>query len=283
MHILGRAGLNSEMPTLQLTASSSLIVKQEGGTRLQGVNKKSEPGKPLITVITVVFNGAATLENAIQCVARQTYDNVEYVIIDGASADGTLDIIKKYEHTIDYWLSEPDCGIYDAFNKAISRVSGEYYLVLGCDDELFDDAIQQVVNTQLRHSGADFVVASMWLGNKLRKGMRPRKGWLGAHAMVNGHSVGMLIRTRVHDQLGPYSTRYTLCADGLFIKKLFYSGLRGVESNVVMGRFATGGVSNSNLVRGLCEGFQVQLETEKHKFLQVLIFIARLIKNFPRL
>lgn len=101
--------------------------------------------------------------------------------------------------------------------------------------------------------------------------------------MVNGHSVGMVIRTRVHDQLGPYSTRYTLCADGLFIKKLFYSGFRGVESDVVMGRFATGGVSNSNLARGLCEGFQVQLETEKHKFLQVLIFIARLIKNFPRL
>src|SRR3569832_1267541 len=143
MHILGRAGLNSEMPTLQLTASSSLIVKQEGGSRLQGVNKKSEPGKPLLTVITVVFNGAATLENAIQRVARQTYDNVEYVIIDGASADGTLDIIKKYEHTFVYWLSAPDCWIYEAFNISISSLSKKDYLVLGGDDELFDDAILQ--------------------------------------------------------------------------------------------------------------------------------------------
>src|SRR3569832_1036414 len=158
MHILGRAGMNSEMPTLHLSASSSLIVIQEGGTRLQGVNKKSEPGKPLITVITVVFNGAATLENAIQCVARQTYDNVEYVIFDGASADGTLDIIKKYEHTIDYWLSEPDCGIYEAFNKAISRVSGEYYLVLGCDDELFVVVFFLVVFFQLCFFGVVFVV-----------------------------------------------------------------------------------------------------------------------------
>jgi glycosyltransferase involved in cell wall biosynthesis len=266
-----------------MTASSSMTVKLEGGTRLQGVNRKSEPGKPLITIITVVFNGSATLENTIRCVARQTYDNVEYIIIDGASADGTLDIIKKHEHIIDYWLSEPDCGIYDAFNKAISRASGDYYLVLGCDDELFEDAIQQVVNTKLKYADVDFVVASMWLGNKLRKGMRPHMGWLGAHAMVNGHSVGMLIRTKVHDQLGLYATRYALCADGLFIKKLFSSGFRGVESDVVMGRFSTGGASNSNIARGLCEGFLVQLETEKHYFLQVLIFIVRLIKNCPRL
>lgn len=258
-------------------------MKQEGGARLRGVTKHTEPGRPLITVITVVFNGAVTLENTIQCVIGQTYGNVEYIIIDGASTDGTLDIIKKHEYAIDYWLSEPDCGIYDAFNKAISRACGDYYLVVGCDDALFEDAIKQVVDTRLSHIDADFVVASMWLGDRLRKGMRPSMGWLGAHAMVNGHSVGMLIRTKVHDQLGPYSTRYTLCADGLFIKKLFSSGCRGVESDVVMGRFATGGASNSNLARGLCEGFLVQLETEKHKFLQILIFIVRLIRNFSRL
>lgn len=283
MRGLGGVVLNSEMPKLRMAADSSVTVKQEGGARLRGVNKQTEPGKPLVTVITVVFNGAATLENTIRCVIGQTYDNVEYIIIDGASTDGTLDIIKRYEYAIDYWLSEPDCGIYDAFNKAISRACGEYYLVVGCDDELFEDAIKKVVDTRLSHIDADFVVASMWLGDRLRKGMRPKMGWLGAHAMVNGHSVGMLIRTKVHDRLGFYSKRYALCADGLFIKKLFSSGLRGVESDVVMGRFATDGASNSNLARGLCEGFLVQLETEKHKFLQVLIFIARLIKNFSRL
>src|SRR3569832_2421231 len=120
MHILGRAGLNSEMPTLQLTASSSLIVKQEGGTRLQGVNKKSEPGKPLITDITDVFNGAATLENAIQCVARQTYDNVEYVIIKKKKTKNTKKKNKKKKQTNKKKQNEPDCGIYEAFNKAIS-------------------------------------------------------------------------------------------------------------------------------------------------------------------
>ena len=265
------------------SAACRIPVRLEGGARLRGVNKKSESGKPLITIITVVFNGAATLEKTIQRVIGQVYDNFEYIIFDGASTDGTVDIIKQYDHAIDYWLSEPDCGIYDAFNKAIRQAKGDYYVVVGCDDELFESGIKEVVETRLRHGNVDFVVASLWVGNRLRKGMRPKMGWFGAHAMVSGHSVGMLIRTKVHEQLGFYSTRYPLCADALFIKKLFSSRFLGAESDVVMGRFATGGVSNSDPARGLCEGFQVQLETEKSKLLQVLIFVARLVKNFHRL
>lgn len=257
-------------------------VKNEGGLRLQGVRKTSEAGKPLISVITVVFNGVSTMEKAIQSVLGQTYGNVEYIIVDGGSSDGTLDIIKKHENAIDYWVSEPDGGIYDALNKAIGLANGDYYVVVGSDDELFADGIKQVVDTRLAGGGVDFVVASMFLGNRLRTGMRPKRGWLGAHAMVNGHSVGMLIRTKVHEKIGLYSTSYKLASDALMIKKLFYSGLRGVASDVIMGRFGLEGASNSNLGRGLCEGFLVQIETEKFKSLQVLIFIARLFKNMFR-
>lgn len=254
-------------------------MKSEGGLRLQGVSKTSETGKPLITVITVVFNGAATMEKAIQGVLGQTYDNVEYIIVDGGSSDGTLDILKKHERAIDYWVSEPDGGIYDAINKAIGLSSGDYYVVVGSDDELFPDGLQQVVEAHLAGGWVDFVVASLFLGSRLRTGMRPKRGWLGAHAMVNGHSVGMLIRTKVHKKIGLYSTSYRLASDALMIKNLFYSDLRGVASDVIMGRFGLEGASNSNLGRGLCEGFLVQIETEKFKSLQVLIFISRLFKN----
>lgn len=89
----------------------------EGGLRTTGYFKQSLPDKPLITVITVVFNGDQHLEETIQSVINQTYDNVEYIIIDGGSIDGTVDIIRKYERQIDYWVSEPDGGIYDAMNK----------------------------------------------------------------------------------------------------------------------------------------------------------------------
>jgi len=257
----------------------------EGGLRTQGYFKTSLKDKPLITVITVVFKGEQFLEKAILSVINQTYDNVEFIIIDGGSTDATLDIIRKYEHAIDYWLSEKDGGIYDAFNKAIRVSSGEYYLVLGSDDLLFPDAIASLVNSngRLQGSEVDYVVAAMYLGKSLRRGMRSNLTWLGAHAMVTGHSVGMLIKTSIHLSLGLYSTRYKLASDALFIKHLFTSQFEGIESDIVMGRFALGGASNSNIALGLCEGFLVQHETERFKIFQILFFIARLLKNIKNL
>jgi glycosyltransferase involved in cell wall biosynthesis len=254
----------------------------EGGLRTKGCFKQSYTDKPLITIITVVFNGEKFLEKAIQSVINQTYDNIEYIIIDGGSTDGTLDIIRKHEHAIDYWVSENDGGIYDAFNKAITVSLGDYYNIIGSDDVLFRESIKQVVDTQLKNTKVDFVVASLFLGEKLRTGMRPRMGWLGAHAMINGHSVGMLVRIKAHNVVGLYSAAYQLSADALFIKKMFNSHLRAAQSDVVMGIFSIDGVSNTNIAQGLCQNFLIQLETERFKFLQVIIFIARLIKNISR-
>ena len=107
--------------------------KGEGGLRTKGYFKRSydqESGLsdnlhlPLVTIITVVFNGEKYLEQTIQSIISQTYDNVEYIIIDGGSTDGTVDIIRKYEEVIDYWVSEPDAGISDAMNKGISLATG---------------------------------------------------------------------------------------------------------------------------------------------------------------
>jgi glycosyltransferase involved in cell wall biosynthesis len=110
----------------------------EGGLRTKGHFKKSFNDKPLISIITVVFNGREHLEQTIQSVLKQSYDNVEYIIIDGGSTDGTTAVIKKYEHAIDYWVSEPDGGIYDAMNKGIDVASGEWLYFLGAGDAFYD-------------------------------------------------------------------------------------------------------------------------------------------------
>lgn len=107
---------------------------ENGGTRTKGITKKTSNNEPLLSVITVVYNGERTLEQTILSVLNQTYENVEYIIIDGASKDHTLDIIKKYEDKIDYWQSETDKGIYDAMNKGISLASGDYICLLNADD-----------------------------------------------------------------------------------------------------------------------------------------------------
>jgi glycosyltransferase involved in cell wall biosynthesis len=88
----------------------------------------------LISIVTVVYNGGEYLEKTIQSILNQTYDNVEYIVIDGGSTDRTLDIIKKYEDKIDYWISEKDSGIYDAMNKGIKLSQGNYLLFLNAGD-----------------------------------------------------------------------------------------------------------------------------------------------------
>lgn len=122
---------------------------QTGGLRTKGITKTSSESQPLITVVTVVYNAESTLEQTILSVINQTYDNVEYILVDGASTDGTLDIIKKYEDKIDYWISEPDKGIYDAMNKGIDLASGDFLVFLGADDLLFDAYVFQNISNRM--------------------------------------------------------------------------------------------------------------------------------------
>lgn len=105
----------------------------------------------LISVITVSYNAASTIEQTILSVINQKNIDFEYIIIDGGSIDGTLDIIKKYQHKISFWLSEPDKGIYDAMNKGVKCSKGEYIYFLGADDVLinefvFDQASEFLIN-----------------------------------------------------------------------------------------------------------------------------------------
>ncbi len=110
-----------------------------GGLRTNGILKKSEKNKPLVTIITVVYNSEAVLEKTIQTVINQSYSNIEYIILDGASTDKTLEIIKKYNDKIDYWCSESDNGIYHAMNKAIKIANGDYLNFLNAGDYLYNN------------------------------------------------------------------------------------------------------------------------------------------------
>jgi len=91
-----------------------------GGLRMNGFVKRSRPGLPLVTVATVSYNAAADIEDTIRSVLNQTYDNVEYLVIDGGSTDGTVDIIRAHEHAIDLWICEPDRGSFDAHAPGIA-------------------------------------------------------------------------------------------------------------------------------------------------------------------
>ncbi|GHV05516.1 glycosyl transferase [Spirochaetia bacterium] len=114
---------------------------QSGGLRTKNIFKQSRDNKPLITVITVVYNGKDTLEDTILSVIHQTYENTEYIIVDGSSSDGTLDIIKKYEDKIDYWISEPDEGLYYAMNKGIDLARGKWLNFMNSGDLFYNNTV----------------------------------------------------------------------------------------------------------------------------------------------
>jgi len=122
----------------------------EGGLRTKGYFKHSYSDKPLISIVTIVYNGQEYIEQTILSVLNQSYDNVEYIIIDGGSKDDTLSIIKKYADGIDYWVSESDEGISDAFNKGIRCCSGEIIGFINADDYYEENSFSCIINAYIK-------------------------------------------------------------------------------------------------------------------------------------
>lgn len=115
------------------------------------LKKENQYSNSLVTVITVSYNAHSTIEQTILSVIGQTYSNIEYIIIDGGSTDGTLDVIKKYANKISYWISEPDKGIYDAMNKGIDLAKGLWINFMNSGDIFFDkNVISNIMKCDLR-------------------------------------------------------------------------------------------------------------------------------------
>lgn len=137
-----------------------------GGTRTKNIQKTSRSNKPLITVVTVVYNGKETLEETVLSVLNQSYDNIEYIIVDGGSIDGTLDIIKKYEEKIDYWISESDKGVYDAMNKGIDLTTGEWINFMNSGDCFFDNYVLSNINFSAICQDKKFIYSDFYMKSK---------------------------------------------------------------------------------------------------------------------
>ena len=126
--------------------------KTQGGLRRKGIIKKNSDNQPLISIVTVVLNGEHYIEQTIQSVINQSYENLEYIIVDGCSSDGTLDIIKKYEEAIDYWISCHDKGLSDAMNRAANLCEGSYLAYLHSDDLFISsNFVEQIAETIIKN------------------------------------------------------------------------------------------------------------------------------------
>ncbi|MBN1005321.1 glycosyltransferase family 2 protein [Amphritea pacifica] len=176
--------------------------------------KKSVVSHPLITVVTVVYNGEDFIEETIRSVINQTYDNVEYIIVDGGSTDSTLDIIRKYDHAIDYWISEEDDGIYDAWNKAIKLSNGDWIAFLGADDTLYKKALSNYVDL-IKGSDLNYVSARVNLigVNGYIRTIGSKFDADKISKSMNVAHVGSLHSRKLFEQCGCFSLKYKIVSD----------------------------------------------------------------------
>jgi len=208
--------------------------------------KNNNPSLPLISVITVVKNGAATLRDTLESVYSQTYANIELIVIDGGSDDGTVDILREHDERIDIWVSEPDGGIYDAMNKALDMASGKYVHFLNADDHYtFSRALELVIDA-FQTQQARFVHANVLMLND-KKGF----GWV-RHSNVSRYyymfkgipQQAFFYEKSLFDDFGKFDTSYPVVADLEFLLRMTMKhGVRGRYLNSPAVVFLSGGVS----------------------------------------
>lgn len=232
--------------SLELSISS----RTEGGLRTHGYFKSNLVEHPLVTIITVVYNGKKHLKETIVSVLSQTYDNIEYIVIDGGSTDGTLNIISKYDFAIDYWLSEKDDGIYDAMNKGISLSTGEFIGILNSDDLIYPETVKNVISAFKEKSIAEFTFGKVELATEegkvygISKSLPEKKitDFTKDISMPFPHMT-MYVKRKLYKSIGLFNTKYKLSADYDFSLKLLKQEISSVELIEPIGFFRRGGRS----------------------------------------
>ncbi|NRQ42225.1 glycosyltransferase [Rheinheimera sp. YQF-2] len=233
-----------------------------------------------ISIITATYNSAACLPNLISSLKAQTHKDFDWVVVDGGSTDGTRDLLEESKVGLNVkFISEPDFGIYDALNKGIKLLSSDYYLVVGSDDVLSPNCIEQYSKAIKEHKEVDFVTGNVKYGNRTLTVKSASSAISGAWSFVTCHSVGLVVRRSLHEQFGYYSRYFPIAADQLFIKKAVLGGAKVKTLNFIAGEFGQDGLSSSNVLGHITETFRVQYETERFKTLQIMLFVMRLVKN----
>jgi glycosyltransferase involved in cell wall biosynthesis len=243
------------------------------------LSKGSTSNMPTISVITVTLNCESLLPRLVRSLLSQDDQDFEWVIVDGKSTDRTLEIATQFPRARTRIVSEPDFGIYDALNKGVRAARGDYYLVIGADDELYEHAI-----SSFRRAAAenDWDIITAFVDTDSAT-LRPMRGgrWLRAgNAFVSSHAVGSLIRRELHTRCGYYSNRYVNCADMHFIlSAVSKANARIGAVTFTAGRYCNSGVSTVDRICSQSDVFRIQLTFGESRALQFGLYILRLLRT----
>ncbi len=205
-----------------------------------------------VSIITSVYNNKETIKDAIESVLSQTYKNIEYIIIDGASTDGTVEIIKGYEDKINKFVSEPDKGIYDGLNKGINITSGDIIGFLHSDDVYMNnEVIEKVVETFKKYNCdgvyGDLVYVSkssdkvirFWKSGEFSVD-KLKKGWMPPHPTL-------FLKREIYEKYGLFDLSFKIAADYDFMLRVLKNNLKLYYIPEVLYKMRIGGESNKSL------------------------------------
>jgi len=240
--------------------------------------------KKLLSIITVVKNDVNNIESTIKSILCQKYKDVEYIIIDGKSNDGTDLILKKYKTKIDKMISSKDRGIYDAMNKGIKISSGKYVGFCNCGDTLKKNSLKIITN--FLKQDIDVLFATV------------KRNYLGATVIKSGfnlfrlnynfdfatsHSTGFYIKKRFHESVGLYDIKFKCSADYDFYLRLFKNKNLKIEktsNNKIFGEVKSGGFSSTlSSLEHLNEETKIRLKNKQNILLIAIIYINTFFKN----
>ena len=248
----------------------------DGGLRLQGKYKKDTDDKPLITYITVVYNRVNTLLRCMESIWSQDYDNIEYIVVDGGSTDGTVDLIKSHEDYIDYFISQKDSGIYNAMNKGISLASGRFICFMNSDDICTPIAGKTIAQHYLNDK-ADLINGRINLRDKSGN-ISPAK--FRTKILIRDNVIryegiyhqALYSSAEVFNKVGLFDETYSSAADLKWVNDCKNWGYKISLIDEILAVFSLGGLSDENRensVRETCliflERYPVLNETVMHQ------------------
>lgn len=235
-----------------------------------------------VSIITIAYNSSQTINETVESVFKQSYDDIEYIVIDGQSADNTVEIIKSYGDNISKYISEKDNGIYDAMNKGVKLAKGDIIGFINADDKLnSNDCISEIVKVFQIHN-ADVVygdkiytesnntdkVVRYWKAGEYNKN-NFKKGWMPPH-------LSTYIKRGFYEKYGKFRTDFKIAADyELMFRFMYKYNAKSKYLPKVIARMRAGGISNKSLKNILISNYEVYKSWRVNGFIVSPLIIAR--------
>jgi glycosyltransferase involved in cell wall biosynthesis len=240
---------------------------------------------PLVSVITVVLNGAKTLEHCVESVVEQDYPNIEHLVVDGGSSDNTVDILKRIDTHVDRWISEPDRGISDAYNKGIALSHGEIIGLLNCDDWYSPNAIWKVVQAFADgHTDVAYGFMQYWKDSQTPSFLVECDHRKLISGMTIGHPTVFASRS-LYERVGLFRLDFRLAMDYEWLLRSVSAGATFTRIPEVIANMTEGGVGDRSWIGSLREVVRaraIHLPSESGRWTQNGYFLKRYILGMVR-